>query len=143
MEILVRGTPLDTDDVLAPGAEPGSPIIIERGLGECPHGFWYQARQDEVPLLVTVLDPILVAQPDLRAQLARDVERGRNVHHRNLLPCYGLGTAGLRAFTAEAWPGGGTVREFARGRREHGQALDREGAYTLVAHVCNGLVALH
>ncbi len=143
MEILVRGTPLDTDDVLAPGARPGSPIVIERGLGECPHGFWYQARQDEVPLLVTVLDPILVAQPDLRAQLARDIERGRHASHRNLLPCYGLGTAGVRAFVAEAWPGGGTVREFTRGRREHGHALDREGAYTLVAHVCNGLVALH
>lgn len=143
MEILVRGTPLDTDDVLAPGARPGSPIIIERGLGECPHGFWYQARQEDVPLLVTVLDPILVAQPELRAGLARDIERGRNVSHRNLLPCYGLGTAGLRSFTAEAWPGGGTVREFARGRREHGHALDLEGAYTLVAHVCNGLVALH
>lgn len=143
VEILVRGTPLDTDDVQAPGARPGSPIIIERGLGECPHGFWYQARQDEVPLLVTVLDPILVAQPDLRAQLARDIERGRNVSHRNLLPCYGFGTAGLRSFTAEAWPGGGTVREFARGRRDHGHALDLESAYTLVAHVCNGLVALH
>lgn len=143
MEILVRGTPLDTEDVLAPGARPGSSIVIERGLGECPHGFWYQARQDEVPLLVTVLDPILVAQPDLRAQLSRDVERGRQVSHRNLLPCYGMATAGLRALVVEAWPAGGTVREFARDRREHGQALDRESAYTLVAHVCNGLVALH
>lgn len=143
MEILARGTPLETDDVLAPGARPGSPIVIERGLGECPHGFWYQARQDDVLLLVTVLDPILVAQPDLRAQLARDIERGRHVSHRNLLSCHGLGTAGLRSFTAEAWPGGGTVREFARGRREHGHELDLGGAYTLVAHVCNGLVALH
>ncbi|MEM9459534.1 MAG: protein kinase [Myxococcota bacterium] len=143
MEILVRGTTLDTDEIQAPGARPGSSIIIERGLGECPHGFWYEARQDETPLLVTVLDPILVAQPDLRAQLVRNIERGRHARHRNLLPCYGVGTAGVRVLTAEAWPGGGTVREFARERRERGHALDAEGAYTLVAHVCNGLVALH
>ncbi|MCX4245655.1 protein kinase [Paraliomyxa miuraensis] len=143
MEILARGTPLDTEDILAPGARPGTPIVIERGLGECPHGFWYEARQEEVPLLVTVLDPILVAQPDVRAQLARDIERGRHVAHRNLLPCFGMGTAGVKALIAEAWPGGGTVREFARHRREYGQPIDLESAYILIAHVCNGLVALH
>ena len=32
-------------------------------------------------LLVTVLDPILVAQPDLRHALQRDIERGRHVVH--------------------------------------------------------------
>ena len=143
MEILVRGTLLDTDEIAAPGARAGAPIVIERGLGECPHGFWYEARQDEVPLLVTVLDPILVAQPELRGGILRDVERCRHVTHRNLLPCYGMGTAGVRVLVAEAWPGGGTVREFARGRRDRGTPLDLADAYTLVAHVCNGLVALH
>jgi len=143
VEILVRGTALDTDEIQAPGAHAGSPIVIERGLGECPHGFWYEARQDDVPLLVTVLDPILVAQPDLRHQMVRDIDRGRRVLHRNLLPCYGVATAGVRVFIAEAWPGGGTVREFAREHRERGNTTNIEGAYTLVAHICNGLVALH
>ncbi len=143
MEILARGTPLDSDGIVAPGASAGSPLVVERGLGECPHGFWYEARQDETPLLLTVLDPILVAQPDLRSQLLRDIDRGRQVPHRNLLPCLGMGTSGVKVFVAEYWPGGGTVREFARERRERGYSLDEEGAYTLVAHVCNGLVALH
>ncbi|MEM7154842.1 MAG: protein kinase [Myxococcota bacterium] len=143
MEILARGTPLETDEVQAPGVRESTPIIIERGLGECPHGFWYEARQDDVPLLVTVLDPILVAQPDLRHQLQRDIDLGRHTKHRNLLPSYGMGTAGVKVFTAEAWPQGGTVREFARERRKRGQDLDEEGAYSLIAHICNGLGALH
>lgn len=143
MEILARGTTLETDEIQAPGVSGPAPIVIERGLGECPHGFWYEARQDDVPLLITVLDPILVAQPDLRHSLQRDIDRGRNVSHRNLLPCYGLGMAGVKALVAEAWPEGSTVREFARQRREHGVDMDQEGAYSLIAHVCNGLAALH
>lgn len=143
MEILARGTLLETDDVLVPGAADGSPVTIERGLGEAPHGFWYEARQDNVPLLITVLDPIVAAQPDLKAQIKRDVDRGRYVSHRNLLPCHGMGSADLRVLMVEAWPAGSTLREFARERRERGDRIDREDAYTLCAHVCNGLIALH
>src|SRR5690606_18554101 len=65
---------------------------------------------------------------------------------KNLLPCYGVGTSrtsGVRVFIAEAWPGGGTVREFVRQRTKKGQRVDDETAYTLAAHVCNALHELH
>lgn len=120
--------------------------MIERGLGECPHGFWYEASQADARLLLTVLDPLLVAQADVRARIVRDVERGCRIAHRNLLPCYGVGTSrtnGVRVFVAEAWPAGGTVREFAKQRRKQNQPIDEETAYTLVAHVCNALGRLH
>ncbi|MEM6996506.1 MAG: protein kinase, partial [Myxococcota bacterium] len=143
METLARGAALDAGDVRATGAAPGSPIVIERGLGECPHGFWYEARQDEVALLLTVLDPILVAQGDMRARLQRDLQRGAAVAHRNLLRCFGMAASGSRVFVAEAWPAGGTIREFARQRAKHEQPIDGPTAYTVIAHVCNAAAALH
>ena len=103
---------------------------------------WYEAQQDRQPLLLTVLDPILVAQADVRARIKRDVERAASLSHRNLLPSYGLGSSGVRVFVAEQWPGGGTVREFAKQRAKHEQPIDAETAYALLAHVCNALTAL-
>lgn len=142
VEILARGTALDPGDVRVPGVPPGSPIVVERALGECPHGFWYEAAQDRQPMLLTVLDPILVAQADVRARIQRDVERAAAIGHRNLLPSFGLGSSGVRVFVAEQWPGGGTVREFAKQRAKHEQPIDAETAYALLAHVCNALTAL-
>lgn len=143
METLARGTALDADDVRATGASAGAPIVIERGLGECPHGFWYEARQEEVALLLTVVDPVLVAQGDVRARLQREVERTQRISHRNLLRCFGMGSANSRVFIAEAWPAGGTVREFARQRVKHEQPIDGPTAYTLIAHICNAAASLH
>jgi hypothetical protein len=124
VETLPRGTALDPGDLRIPGAPTGAVIEIERGLGECPHGFWYEAFQGDVRLLLTVLDPVLVAQADVRAHIVRDVEKRMTVSHKNLLPCYGVGTSrtsGVRVFIAEAWPGGGTVREFVKQRTRKGQ----------------------
>src|SRR5690606_25288754 len=136
-------TELDPGDLQAEDASFGAPFVIGESLGQTPFGERYRARQDNVPVLLTVADPVLVAEPDIRAALERDLERARRVSHRSLLPIYGFGRTTSHFLVVEADPGGGTVRDFAMERIARGKRIDPETAYTLTAHVCNALAALH
>lgn len=143
MTTLPKGTEVDAGDIVAPQALRGTPLVIEELLGEHPHGHRYRARQDNIAVLLTIVDPALVADGVVRAALQREVKIAASVTHRSLLPVYGAASTDDGFIIVEADPGGTTVREFAKSREARGRPLDTESIYTLVAHVCNGLDALH
>ncbi len=143
MTTLSKGAEVDAGEIVAPDALPGSPIVVEDVVGELPHGHRYRARQDGVAVLLTVLDPALASDPGANAALARDLAIAATVQHRSLLPIHGAAHTEAGFIVVEADPGGTTVREFAKHRAARGRPLDIESIYTLVAHVCNGLEALH
>ena len=139
METLAAGEEIESGDLQASDAAGGSPFEIVGPLGECPHGMRYLAQQDGVPVMLTVVDPVLVAQPSLRATLTRELQKARGIEHRSLLPILAFGRAGGRFLIVEGDPGGGTIRQFVHDR---GNRLDVETAHTLIAHVCNALTAV-
>ena len=143
MTPLSKGTEVDPGDILAPDAIKGAPIVVEELVGELPHGHRYRARQDNAAVLLTVLDPAMMSDPGASAALARDLQIAASVQHRSLLPIHGAGRTDDGFIVVETDPGGTTVREFAKHRAARGRSLDTESIYTLVAHVCNGLEALH
>jgi hypothetical protein len=142
VEALAAGDELDSGDLRVPDAAQGSPFTIVGPLGDCPHGVRYLARQDDVPVMLTIVDPVLVAQPNLRATLTRELQKARGVVHRSLLPILGFGRAGSRFVIVEADPGGGTIRQFVHEHAGQGNRIAVETAHTLIAHVCNALGAL-
>lgn len=142
VETLAAGDTLESGNLQAPEAAEGSPFEIVGPLGECPHGSRYIARQDGVPVMLTVVDPVLVAQPSLRATLMRELHKAREVVHRSLLPVYAFGYTGSHFLIVEADPGGGTIRQFVHDRASARTGLDVATAHTLIAHVCNALGAL-
>jgi hypothetical protein len=139
---LAAGDEIDSGDLRIPDAPADSPFTIVGPLGECPHGTRYIARQGDVPVMLTIVDPVLVAQPSLRAELTRALQKARGVVHRSLLPILAFGRAESRFLIVEADPGGGTIRQFVHDRAGQNNRLDVETAHTLVAHVCNALGAL-
>lgn len=143
MQLLSPGTTLSAGEIQVPGAPRSAQITIAKSVGECPHGHRYEARQDKIPLLLTLLDPDFVARAETRSMLIRDIERARTVRHKNLLPGYGASQYGHTLFVVQGAPGGHTVRDFMHKRQRKGRRIDHKTAYTLCAHICNGLAALH
>lgn len=143
MEQLAPDTELTPGDIVAPGATPGTPIRIRDRLTELPHGACYRARQDGVAVLVTVIDPVFVADLGVLAGLRRDLKAAAERPHRNLLPLHGFDRPEQHLLVVEHDPGCTTLRSFVEHRISRGRPLDAEAARTLVGHLCNALDALH
>ncbi len=143
MDALPVDTELDAGDLVAPGATPGSPLRIRERLTELPHGVCYRARQDGVATLLTVVDPVFVADLGVLAGLRRDLDAAAKFPHRGLLPLYGYGRPDRKLLILEHDPGGTTIRTFVEHRIARGRPLDGEAAFTLVGHLCHALAALH
>jgi serine/threonine protein kinase len=143
VQLLAEGTELDSGALQAPDTRPGAPFVVNLHVDETPHGQRYQAKQNATAVLLTVVDPVVAAQSDVRARLQRDMQAAAKISHRSLLPIYGTGRSPDGFFLLEAAPSGVTVRAFAQQRKSKGKSIDVQTAYTLVAHVCNALAALH
>lgn len=134
---------MDAGDIAVPDATVGSPFVVREAIGEFPHGIRLRAKQDDVPVLLTILDPVLAADVGARATVVRTLRQAQGLSHRNLLPVYGFSTTSAGFLIVEADPGGTTVRKFARHRASRGKALDAETVFTLVGHLCNALGNMH
>ena len=80
-----RGSKIEAGDLLAPGANPGDPLLVRDVVGEFPHGHRYRVKQNDIPLLLTVVDPVLAADGGVRASVIRTLSAARGAEHRNLL----------------------------------------------------------
>ena len=143
MDLLPVDAELEAGDLVAPGATPGAPFRIRERLTELPYGQCYRARQDGVAVLVTVMDPVFVADLGVFAGLRRDLEAAKQRPHRALLPLHGFGRPERHVLIVEHDPGGTTIRDFVEQRIARGRPLDAEAAFTLVGHLCHALSALH
>lgn len=142
MEQLDAGSQIDAEG-LRVGGTLGGILHIEQRLGDAPHGDLYRARFESTQVLVTFVDPILAAQPDVRSWLLRNIARAATVEHRNLLTQHGTFIHGRRCFVVQAHPDGQTARQLLQDRAARGKTVDRDAAQTIVGHVCNALSALH
>lgn len=143
MDVLPVDAELEAGDLVAPGATPGTPFRIRERLTELPHGICYRARQDGVAVLLTVVDPVFVADLGVFAGLRRDLDAVRARPHRGILPLHGYGRPDRDVLIVEHDPGGSTIRSFVEQRIARGRPLDAEAGFTLVGHLCNALAALH
>lgn len=143
MDALPVDAELEPGDLVAPGATPGSPLRIREHLTDLPHGTCYRARQDGVAVLLTVVDPVFVADLGVLAGLRRDLDAAAGFPHRGLLPLHGYGRPDRKLLILEHDPGGTTIRSFVEHRIARGRPLDGEAAFTLVSHLCHALAALH
>lgn len=143
MDALPVDTELEPGDLVAPGATPGSRLRIREHLTDLPHGTCYRAWQDGVAVLLTVVDPVFVADLGVLAGLRRDLDAAAQRPHRGLLPLHGYGRPERKLLIMEHDPGGTTIRTFVEHRIARGRPLDGEAAFTLVGHLCHALAALH
>jgi hypothetical protein len=142
VEQLDAGTQIDAEG-LRVGGTLGGVLHIEQRLADAPHGDLYRGRFESTQVLVTFIDPILAAQPDVRSWLLRNIARAATVEHRNLLTQHGTFIHGRRCFVVQANPDGQTARQLLQDRAARGKTVDRDAAQTIVGHVCNALSALH
>jgi len=140
---LAPGTELEPGDVQAPGAVPGTPIVIENEVGETPNGRRYASHQGTSKLVVTAFDAEFVAHPETRSTLVRDLGLAASIRHRNLVDTLGTGPLESSLFVARADVGGTSMRTLLHDRLSRGKRFDLEFAYNLCAHVCNALAAIH
>ncbi|MGH1340475.1 MAG: hypothetical protein ACRBN8_02905 [Nannocystales bacterium] len=143
MDALPVDAELEPGDLVAPGATGGSPLRIREHLTDLPHGTCYRAWQDGVAVLLTVVDPVFVADLGVLAGLRRDLDAAAQLPHRGLLPLHGYGRPERELLILEHDPGGTTIRAFVEHRISRGRPLDGEAAFTLVGHLCQALSALH
>lgn len=142
MELLEPGTQIEAEG-LRVGATLGGVLIIGQRMGDLAHGDVYRATFEGHPVLLTFVDPVLAAQPDVRSWLLRNVARAASVEHRNLLAQHGTFIHGRRCFIVQGDPEGQTARALLLDRASKGRAVDRDAAQTIAGHVCNALTALH
>lgn len=143
MDVLPVDTELEPGELVAPGASPGAAIRIRSRLTELPHGICYRARQDGVAVLVTVVDPVFIADLGVLAGLRRDLDAVAQRPHRALLPLHGYDRPDRYLLILEHDPGGTTIRGFVEHRISRGRPLDAEAASALIGHLCTALSALH
>ena len=142
MEQLDAGTQIDAEG-LRVGGTLGGVLRIDQRLSDAPHGDLYRGHFESSPVLVTFIDPILAAQPDVRSWLLRNIARAATVEHRNLLAQHGTFIQGRRCFAVQAHPDGQTARQLLQDRAARGKAVECDAAQTIIGHVCNALSALH
>jgi hypothetical protein len=142
VELLDPGTQIDAEG-LRVGATLGGVLRVGARVGDLAHGDVYRATFEGHAVLLTFVDPVLAAQPDVRSWLLRNVARAATVEHRNLLAQYGTFIHGRRCFVVQADPEGQTARALLLDRASKGRAVDRDAAQTIAGHVCNALTALH
>lgn len=143
VESLAKGTELESGTVVAPGATPGTPFVLEEALERFPWGRRYRGQQDGIPVLVTVLDPVLMARKDERRTLLLALRDAQRIEQRNLLPLYGFGRVGSRDLVIEAAPTSTTLRRYVRRKMARGTRLDGRTSFAIVAHLCNALAVHH
>lgn len=142
VEQLDAGTQIDAEG-LRVGGTLGGILRIDQRIADAPHGDHYRGQFESTPVLVTFIDPILAAQPDVRSWLLRNIARAATVEHRNLLTQHGTFIHGRRCFVVQANPDGQTARQLLQDRAARGKTVDRDAAQTIIGHVCNALSALH
>jgi len=151
VEQLAPDTALDATGMHVPGARAGATLDIVERIGEMPYGDIYRARIDGIPVLATLVDPVLVGDARTLDWIGESLARAATVDHRNLTPCYGLAGAAPgkprgrddRCVVVQGHSDARQARQWIADRAMRGRTVELETARTVIGHLCNALTVLH
>ncbi|WP_146618119.1 protein kinase domain-containing protein [Lujinxingia litoralis] len=130
---------LKTGDVV------GGRFAVERYLGSSGGGVSYLCvdRQTRQSVVVKVLDMPFPGE-EAFAALSEDIRLAGSMDHRNLAAALGMGrTQSGEIFIAMEFVEGSTLSQLVAQRREEGRTLSIRDTFTVLAHVCSALAAVH
>ncbi len=134
---------------ITPGTVFGGRYEILEAADEATFGVLYRAkvRGDGKIVTVQVLDQLLFSDTRLRAAVRREIDVLGKLEHKNLAPPLDFGDAmlpsGALAFIVLENLDGQSLAEMHQKKRAQGKPFSLKGAYNVVAHLTNGLHALH
>ncbi|RVU48737.1 hypothetical protein EA187_04715 [Lujinxingia sediminis] len=130
---------------LKTGDAVGGRFVVERYLGSSGGGVSYLCndRQTQSSVVVKVLEMPFPGD-DAFARLSADVRLAGSIEHRNLTGAVGMGrTQSGEIFIAMEFVEGSTLSQLVAQRREEGRTLSIRDTFTVLAHVCSALSAVH
>ncbi len=136
---LPDGATLNTGELI------GGRFVIVRYLGSSGGGVSYLSEDTTVSGEV-VIKVLSMESPDNLAfgQMAEAVRLASTIEHRNLTKIIGMGRVeDGRAFVAMQFVKGATLSSILAKRRKEGGALSVRDTFTVLAHVCDALEAIH
>lgn len=142
----VRGSRHIPDETtLETGSAVGNRFFVERYLGSSGGAVSYLCndKQTQTPVVVKVLR---IPAPDKQEfeDLGAKIAVASSVDHRNLLGAVGMGRIdGGEVFVAMEYADGSTLSQLVAERREEGRTLSLRDVFTVLAHTCSALEAVH
>lgn len=131
---------LDPGGLCPPGEQPGTPLVVDRGLDELPHGFRYAARIGQTALHLTVIDPDLARGP-IRESLLTGIRRASKVEHPNLLPTLGAAEYADLLYIARPDPGRPSIRNLSGSLAAGGAGIPAAQVLSVGIQVCEAVHA--
>ncbi|MCD6496978.1 MAG: serine/threonine protein kinase [Deltaproteobacteria bacterium] len=129
---------------LDPGIIVGGNFRIERLLGSGGLGALYRAHdgQADEPVALRILPENLSDQQAVAA-LQAALETFAPIEHKNLVGLRGMGHHANLTFLVQEYVDGQPLGRLLEKKRRAGKTFSMKGAFNVVAHVSNGLTALH
>jgi len=138
-QVPVQGVTLNTGDVI------GGKFIVGRYLGSSDGAVSYlcKDRKRDRDCVIKVID--LATMPrELQEQLAKEVRTAGKLHHRNLTGIYGMGQVNqTQLFVALEYVAGSSLARIVAQRREASKHPTLRDVFTVIAHLCTALEAVH
>ncbi len=142
----VRGSrDVPDETTLQTGDSVGGRFFVERYLGSSGGGISYLCNdaESQQPVVVKVLTMPFPGDERF-GQLRSKIGVASSIEHPNLLSAVGMGrTDRGDIFVAMEYGDGATLSKLLAGRREEGRTLSLRDAFTVLAHTCDGLEAVH
>jgi eukaryotic-like serine/threonine-protein kinase len=137
------------DAPLSPGVVLGGRYEIIEARDEVTFGTLYlaRARADGAPVTVEILDGRLFGDARVRGAVRAELAALQGVSHKNLAMPLDFGEellkGGAVAYVVYEQLDGQSLAEMQAKKRQAGKPFSLKGAYNVVAHLANGLGALH
>jgi len=144
VELVATGTAFVPDEqVVAPDEAPKTPIVLEKGIGELPHGYMYAAAQGATRLQLTFYESALWVQEDVRALLLHELELVRGREHKYLLPLLGTLDTEWGVVAVRLHPERLSLRRFIERRIQRNKPVSADAAAAMGTQLCEAVSVLH
>ena len=132
-------------ETLKTGEPVGNRFIVERYLGSSGGGVSYLCndRKTQDPVVVKVLDMPYPGDEEFK-KLRSEIGMATSIEHPCLSQAVGMGrTKSGDIFIAMEYVEGRTLSQLIAERRDEGRTLSLRDAFTVLAHTCDALEAVH
>ena len=133
------------ETVLSTGDSVGGRFFVERYLGSSSGGISYLCNDSDTqkPVVVKVLQMPYPGDDEFR-KIRKKIGAASAIDHPNLLGAVGMGRIDRGdIFVAMEFADGSTLSQLVAGRRDEGRTLSLRDAFTVLAHTCDALEAVH
>ncbi|MEO6951474.1 MAG: protein kinase [Polyangia bacterium] len=144
-----QGNPSRGEQPVSPGTVLGGRYEIIEPQSESAFGVLYKAkrRADQTFVSIEILDSRLFGDQRLRGAVRREIEQLAGLDHKNLAVPLDFGDElsqrGTVTYVVYEYLDGQSLAEMHEKKRAAGKPFSLKGAYNVIAHLANGLQALH